>query len=918
MPAVATVSTSGVATAVTAGSAIVRATVEGKSAQAIVTVTPVPVAAVSISPRSATLIVGETENLTANPVDGSGNPLTGRAVTWASGKTSVATVSSSGLVTAVAPGSTGVTATVEGGVGTASITVSTVPVATVVVAPATASLVVGDYPGAHRDGPRCRWSRPDRPAGDLDVRFDFSGYRFRFRCCDGGCGREHRITATVEVSRRPPRSPCRRPVATVTVAPATLGLTVGQTGDLTATPKDAGGATLTGRTVSWTSASPAVATVSTSGRVTAVAAGSANVTATVEGKTGSSAVTVTSAAPAAVVLSPAAFSLMPGQTQLIDPTVKDAGGNVLTGVTVTWASTAPAVATVSAGGTVTAVAQGSATVTATAGTATGTAAVTVIPVPVASVSVSPTSATVAIAETKTFAATLKDSTGAVLTGRSVTWASGSPAVATVSTGGVVTGVSAGATGITASAESKVGTASVTVTAVPVATVVVAPAAASISVGQTQPLTATAKDSTGTTLTGRTVTWTTSNGGVATVASSGLVTSVSAGSATITATVEGVAGTSAITVVPPPVATVSVTPASASLSIGQTVGLTATPKDSAGTPLTGRSISWSSNQPSVATVSSGGLVTAVASGAATVAATVEGQSGSSAVTVAGATTGTVSGVVNSPQLGPMAGVTVSAAGRTATTNSSGAYTLTSVPSGSASLTVSGVGSTCLAPVAVPVTVGDGTTATANVGVNCNPTVAFPIRIASNKHYLEDQNGRPFFINAESMWSLLVQPTYTNANTYLNDRKAKGVNTILVQLITKFAAKAPKNVANQAPFTGADFTTPNEAYFAHADSIINRATSLGFMIYRHRRTSSTSPTTGRVRPRVPGRPAVRHVRVWGEYVGNRHKNNEHRLGRGRGPRSTLVQAKLDSVVAGIGAWTRRTSACSRSTTIATTRP
>ncbi|MGE3616220.1 MAG: Ig-like domain-containing protein [Gemmatimonadales bacterium] len=899
VPAVATVSTAGVATAVAAGSAIVRATVEGKSAQALVTVTPVPVAAVSVSPVSATLVVGETEGLTANPVDGSGNPLAGRVVTWASGKTSVATVSSSGLVTAVAPGATGVTATVEGRVGTASITVSTVPVATVTVAPATASLVVGDtqtLTATARDAGGAVLT--DRPvtwtSGAVSVA-TVSGSGVATAVAAGSTT----ITATVEgIAAAAAIAVSAAPVATVTVAPAALGLTVGQTGDLTATPKDAGGATLTGRAVSWTSASPAVATVSTSGRVTAVAAGSASVSATVEGKSGTSAVTVTSAAPASVVLSPAAVSLMPGQTQLIDPTVKDAAGNVLTGVTVTWSSSAPAVATVAASGTVTAVAQGSATVSATAGSVTGAAAVTVVPVPVASVSVSPTSAAVAIAETKTFAATVKDSTGAVLAGRPVTWASGSPAVATVSSGGIVTGVTAGATGITASAEGKVGTASVTITAAAVATVVVTPAAASISVGQTQPLTATPKDSTGTTLTGRTVTWTTSNAGVATVAASGLVTAVSAGSATITGTVEGVAGTAAITVVPPPVATVSVAPASASLSIGQTVGLTATPKDSAGTPLTGRSVSWSSNQPSVATVSAAGLVTAVASGAATVAATVEGQSGSSAVTVAGATTGTVSGVVNSPQLGPMAGVTVSAAGRTATTNGSGAYTLTSVPSGSASLTVTGVGSTCLAPAAVPVTVADGTTATANVGVNCNPAVTFPIRIASNKHYLEDQNGRPFFINAESMWSLLVQPTYTNANTYLNDRKAKGVNTILVQLITKFAAKAPKNVANEAPFTGANFTTPNEAYFAHADSIINRATSLGFMILLDVAYLGHVTDNGQGFFLEFQAAPLSAMRVWGEYVGNRYKNNPNIVwvvGGDRDP--TLVQEKLDSIVAGI---------------------
>src|SRR5437588_11355151 len=88
---------------------------------------------------------------------------------------------------------------------------------------------------------------------------------------------------------------------------------------------------------------------------------------------------------------------------------------------------------------------------------------------------------------------------------------------------------------------------------PVATVTVAPATASVQVGLTVQLTATTKDANGNTLTGRTVTWSSGNTGIATVSSSGLMTGVAAGSATITATSVGQSGTSAITVTaaPPP-------------------------------------------------------------------------------------------------------------------------------------------------------------------------------------------------------------------------------------------------------------------------------------------------------------------------------------------------------------------------------
>lgn len=84
--------------------------------------------------------------------------------------------------------------------------------------------------------------------------------------------------------------------------------------------------------------------------------------------------------------------------------------------------------------------------------------------------------------------------------------------------------------------------------------------------------------------------------------------------------------------PSPVASVTVSPASASVAGGATVQLTATPKDSAGNPLSGRVVSWTSGDVSVAIVFPSGLVTGVAVGSATITATSEGQSGTSAITV----------------------------------------------------------------------------------------------------------------------------------------------------------------------------------------------------------------------------------------------------------------------------------------------
>ncbi|PYO70297.1 MAG: hypothetical protein DMD69_00115 [Gemmatimonadetes bacterium] len=407
-------------------------------------------------------------------------------------------------------------------------------------------------------------------------------------------------------------SPVVVPVAAVVVAPATANVMVDSAVQLVAIPVDSAGTALGGRAVTWTSGAAGVATVDGSGLVTGRAAGFAAITATCEGKSGSAAVTVAAPPPAAVAsvsVSPASASVSVGQTVQLAATPKDANGNPLTGRTVTWSSGNSGVATVSASGIVTGVSPGAATITAASEGKSGTAAVTVSSVPVASVAVSPTSASVSVGQTVQLAATPtgvsagaatitaasegqsgsaaitvtsvpvasvavspasasvqtgqavqltatpKDANGNPLSGRTIVWMSSNTAAATVNTSGRVTGVAAGSATITATSEGKSGTAAITVTAppapAPVATVAVSPASASVAAGQAVQLSAVTKDSAGTVLTGRTVTWASSNSGIASVSGSGFVTGVTVGAATITATSEGKSGTAAITVTAPP-------------------------------------------------------------------------------------------------------------------------------------------------------------------------------------------------------------------------------------------------------------------------------------------------------------------------------------------------------------------------------
>jgi hypothetical protein len=109
-------------------------------------------------------------------------------------------------------------------------------------------------------------------------------------------------------------------------------------------------------------------------------------------------------------------------------------------------------------------------------------------------------------------------------------------------------------------------------------------------------------------------------------------------------------------------------------------------------------------------------------------------------------------------------------------------------------------------------------------------AFPLHVEAGKHYLVDAHGNPFLMHGDAAWSLIAQLTREDAAAYLEDRRQKGFNTVIVNLIEHFFADhAPNDVYGDPPFlTPGDFTTPNEAYFAHADYVINLAAQKGMLV------------------------------------------------------------------------------------------
>ncbi|GLC25487.1 hypothetical protein rosag_20000 [Roseisolibacter agri] len=263
-----------------------------------------------------------------------------------------------------------------------------------------------------------------------------------------------------------PGSPITNPpppaaVATVAITPSTGTVFIGRTMALAASPKDAAGNALSGRTVTWSSSAESVARVDANGVVTGVAAGSATITAASEGKSASTTLLVQAAPPAAVAtvsIAAASGNLKVGDTLRLAATTRDESGAVLAGRTVRWTSSAPIVATVdSVSGLVTALRSGAATVTATSEGKTATHAL-VVTAPVATVSVNASIDTLEAYDMLQLSATLKDAAGNVLTDRTVRWRSSNDAVATVdSLTGVISGVDRGTVTVTATSEGKSGT-----------------------------------------------------------------------------------------------------------------------------------------------------------------------------------------------------------------------------------------------------------------------------------------------------------------------------------------------------------------------------------------------------------------------------------------------------------------------------
>ncbi|MGN0813252.1 MAG: Ig-like domain-containing protein [Candidatus Coproplasma sp.] len=240
------------------------------------------------------------------------------------------------------------------------------------------------------------------------------------------------------------------------------------------------------------------------------------------------------------------------------------------------------------------------------------------PVAVESVSLNKSEAALKVGETETLTATVAPTNA---TNKTVTWSSDNTSVATVDANGKVTAKKAGTAIITVTTEdgSFTATCEVTVTNVAPTSVTLNKTEATIAVDDTVSLTATVLPDNATV---KSVTWSSSDESVATVSESGVVTALKAGTVTITATStedSNVKATCAIEVKTQIVKAtgIELNYTNETLKVGDTLQLTATvTPDNA----EDKTVTWSTSNSSIATVSASGLVTIVGEGSVTVTAT----------------------------------------------------------------------------------------------------------------------------------------------------------------------------------------------------------------------------------------------------------------------------------------------------------
>jgi len=447
---VATVDTNGKVTAKGNGTAVITATtLDGNmTATCTITVTTlvvIPVTSVAVTPSNLSLGIGSTSTLTATvlPVNA-----TNKKVTWTSSNSNIASVDANGVVTAKAKGIIIITATtVDGKKKSTSVVTVTAPVVSVSLAPNSLILGVGASSvlkatvlPTNANNPKVTWASSNTSIATVDA---------NGKVIAKAKGSAIITVASVDGNKT---AICNvtviTPITSVTIAPKTLSLAIGNSSSLTASVLPA---IAENKTVTWTSNNSKIASVDANGLVTAIAKGSATITATsADGKKKAICIVTVTAPVISVSLTPNSLILGVGASSVLKATVLPTNAN---NQKITWASSNTSIATVDINGKVIAKAKGSATITATSVDGNKTATCTVIVItPITSVTITPKTLTLNVGGTSSLTVTVLP---VIAENKTVTWTSSNINIVTVDANGLVTAKARGVVIITAtSADGK--------------------------------------------------------------------------------------------------------------------------------------------------------------------------------------------------------------------------------------------------------------------------------------------------------------------------------------------------------------------------------------------------------------------------------------------------------------------------------
>lgn len=661
---VATVDADGNVMATGAGSATITATAkDGKGASSSISLKVEEMAAgVTLEPNSLNLKENETAQLSASV-----QPTTAsQSIRYSSNNDAVATVSNTGLVTAVKEGTAIITAAANDGSGkyaTCTVKVGStpveVPVTGITVNPSELLL-------EEKEAKELKATVEPANATNKGVIFSSSNTNVAVVSNDGLVTAVNNGTAIITVTSKENSSIIAKcsvkvgkpvMVTDVTVQPAELKLKTDGTYQLSVSvlPSNADE-----RGVTFESSNTAVATISASGLVTAKGPGTATITATAKDGSGKKATcTVTVTQPVkGVTVSPASVVIQKGNVQKLTASVVPANA---TNQELVYKSSNETVAIVSKDGIITGLNEGWATITVCSEenqAIYGTCTVKVgLPVYVTKITLDTTNVTMWAGATRQLGVSIEPANADIKT---VTYGSSNPDVATVSNTGLITAKKKGTTTITVTAADGSGKSASCAVIVkqPVTGIQITPNGYTLVKGDVKQLSAVVSpadaDNTG-------VIWASSNPNIAAVSADGRVTAVNEGSCVITATCKDNASISAscTIVVGTPVTSVALAPNRASMNTGEIILISASVLP---TNATNKGViwSWTSTDGGVITLTNGS-VKALKAGTVTVTAKAADNNGAQAtciITISGAPIATPTPTpapTATPTPGPIGGI-----------------------------------------------------------------------------------------------------------------------------------------------------------------------------------------------------------------------------------------------------------------------